>query len=132
MSNLFGKFKSEINKGVGVVSAKSKGLIEITKINSQINGLQAQKKSAFEDLGSALYNMHSENNMDMEKIHSMCKELSLIVASIEEKKEQIKKIQEEEQEAISKLKPQACECGEVIKEDAMFCSKCGKKIEAEE
>ena len=130
MNNLFDKVKNNVNKGVSVVSLKSKTMIEITKINTQINTLESKKKTYLDALAKTVYSMYCNNNVSNEEINSHCREISEIDANIEELRDQVKQLQEEEQETLNKLKPRTCTCGELIKESSIFCSKCGAKIES--
>lgn len=130
MNNLFDKVKSNVNKGVSVVNLKSKTMIEIAKINTQINTIETKKKTYLDALAKTVYTMYCNNNVSNEEINSRCSEISEINANIEELREQINQLQEEEQETLNKLKPRTCTCGELIKEGSIFCSKCGAKVDS--
>lgn len=132
MSSFFDKVKSKLNEGASVVSVKSKNLIEITKINTQISTLESNKKAAYEELGKDVYMMVGNGNMDMDAIGKKCVEITTLQNSIEEKREQIKQIQIEEQDTLGKLKLPTCKCGEPLPEGATLCSNCSSKAQPSE
>lgn len=64
MVDFFDKIKESIDK----VSIKAKETIEINKIKGQISKIQEQKRKAFEELGSIVYEMLGADNLELEKL----------------------------------------------------------------
>lgn len=129
MDSFINKVKSGLEKGVNTVSTKSKGMMEITKLNNQINSLKKQKDEAVAKMGHVVYGMFCEENLDVKKINEEClkiKDFDRQVASI---REQIKNIEAEMQSAEIKFSGRTCKCGQSLSDDAKFCSSCGSKVE---
>ena len=130
MADLFQKVKQGIGKGVTTASVKSREVVETTKIKSQINRLQDQKKALLEELGSIVYTMSSKGNFDEERLKTKCSVIVGVDAQIRQKEEEMDQVHLKAQEALGKPKPiTVCECGEAIYQGTKFCGKCGKKVE---
>lgn len=129
--NVFSKFKNELNKSVNTVSIKSKDMIEITKINNQIGSFQDQKRDKLSDLGAFAYYMFCNDGICIDELNQKCTEIKEIDNIVKTKNEQIEAIKNEQQELISKVAGQTCECGEIMAQGAMFCRKCGKKLQTD-
>ena len=117
------RVKDGIGKGVEMVSAKSKEILEITRLKRQLGKLQEQRNDAMQDLGDAVYAMHSEEGFDDEKIRQECEPIAALDKQIKDMEEKIADIHLDE--------PTVCDCGTEISEPANFCPNCGKKIETD-
>lgn len=129
MSDIYEKMKSELNKGAEIVSSKSKSILEITKLNSEIDKLNQEKSAAILELGECVYALFYYDNLSIDEITARCQEIKLIDNSIEYNNDLIKSIQEEERRIADSFIPNKCLCGADLRENAKFCTKCGMKIE---
>lgn len=133
MVELFDKLKEGIDK----VSIKAKETLEITKIKGQISKIQEQKRKAFEELGSIVYEMINSETFDMDKLKEKAEAIKEFERQIKEKEQEILEVQAKAQQEIEGLKAESkttnvCECGAIIPEGSKFCVKCGKKVEIKE
>jgi len=119
--------KKEFGKGVAVVGAKSKEIIEATKIKNQIEELKKAKHLAFQEIGETVYQMSRDENYDgQETIKEKCQAVTDLDQQIQDKEVELKGIRQEAQEAVGKT---ICEsCGAAMGDDVKFCSSCGARI----
>ncbi len=129
MADFFEKVRREIDKGITTISAKSKEMLETTKLKSQIGTLQEQKRSALEELGNIVYVMFHKGAFDEERIKLKCEALAGLDKQIEEKDEELQRIHLEAKQTLGGPNTVArCDCGAEIYEGAKFCRQCGKKL----
>lgn len=129
MIDFFDKIKKSIDK----VSIKAKETIEINKIKGQISKIQEQKRKAFEELGSIVYEMLGADNLELEKLKEKAEAIKELDRQIKEKEQELLEVQTESQQEIEGLKSiYKCECGAIISEGSKFCVNCGKKVEVKE
>ena len=129
MADFLDKVKQGIDKGVTVVSVRSKEALETARINGKIGALADRKKEALVELGSIVYAMYHEDPTGVSgEAKEKCKELIGLDAQIKEMEEALKEVH---QEAKKELGISLCTaCGEELTEDDKFCRKCGRKVEA--
>lgn len=120
--------KKEFDKGVAVVGAKSKEIIEATKIKSQIDDLKGAKRQTFQEIGEIIYQMSLDPNYKGEEtVKAKCQSLTELDQQIQAKEVELKKVHAEAEESIGKT---VCKsCGAVMEESVKFCSNCGAKID---
>lgn len=129
MEEFFEKMKQSIGRGMVAVGAKSKAMIETTKIKGQIGTIQEKKRDSLEELGNIVYAMFRKGNLNEEKIKEKCLNIADLDKQIGEKEEELKQIYTETQEILGQPKRVGrCECGAEVFEEAKFCGACGRKI----
>jgi len=130
MAEFFDKLKQGVGKGVTTVSVKSREMIEVSKIKSQVADIQQQKREALEELGSIAHTMLLKGALDEDRLRSRSAAISALDEQIQKKEDELTEIHGRAQEALGKPKPVAiCDCGAEIYEGAKFCGKCGRKTE---
>lgn len=130
MDEFIDRLRQGIGKGITTVSAKSKEMLETTKIKGHIGALQDKKKISLEELGNIVYVMFRKGSLDEERIKSKCELISGLDAQITEKEDELKKIYLETQEALGAPKVVGvCACGADLYAATKFCGKCGKKVD---
>ena len=128
-----------VGKGVAAVGANSKALVEKTKINSAISSLESDKKHISLLLGQKVYEL-SKAGQDIaadDGVQNFISEIDRHVELINEKKEQITRIDEEIAMAAyggarSSQSETKCKCGHVSFTGSKFCEECGSPMEAVE
>lgn len=133
MPQFFEKLKKGIDKGVTTVSVKSKEMLEVSQLRSQIKSLQEEKQRGLEELGSIVYTLYRQGTLELgtERIQAKCGSLAALDQRIREKEEEIHQVQLRAQEALGKtVVPSVgvCECGAPVYEGAKFCGGCGKEV----
>lgn len=130
MADFFDKLKQGVGRGVSTVSVKSKEILEVSKLKSQIADIQNRKKQGLEKLGNMVYTMHLRNAFDEERLRTKSADMVALDEQIKQKENELGEIHAKAQEALGKPKPIAiCGCGAEIYERTRFCGKCGKKVE---
>lgn len=119
--------KKELDKGIAVVGAKSKEIIETNKIKNQIEELNELKNRTLRETGEIVYQMSLDENYNGEAaIKEKCQSLAELDQQIQDKKVELKKFVQAVQEAAGKT---ICEsCGAAMAKGVKFCSNCGAKI----
>lgn len=126
MADFLGKVKQGIDKGVTVVSVKSKEMVEVVKIKNQLGILKNQQASAFFVLGESVYQMYLQNGFNEEKIRNKCEMIALIGSQIHEKEVNLEQLHLRTEVALGKSFCSSCTAE--LPESAMYCSRCGEKI----
>ena len=130
MVDFFDKLKQGVGKGVTTVSVKSKEMIEVSRIKSQVADIQQQKREALEELGSIAHTMLLKGALDEDRLRAMSAAIAALDEQIKKKEDELTEIHSRAQEALGKPKCNAiCDCGAEIYEGTKFCGKCGKRVE---
>ncbi len=127
MVDLFDRVKQGLDKGVAVVSVKSKEMMEVVKIKNQLGVLRNQRESAFSLLGEIVYQMYLQNGFNEEKIRNKCEIIALLASQIHEKENNLRELHVRAEVALGKSFCATCESQ--LPPGAVYCSKCGEKIE---
>jgi NADH pyrophosphatase NudC (nudix superfamily) len=131
MADFFDKLKQGVGKGVTTVSVKSREMLDISRLKSQIVEVQQQKREALEELGNIVHTMLAKGVLDEERLRTKNTAITALDEQIKQKESELTEIHAKAQEALGKPRPIAiCACGAEIYEGAKFCGKCGKKVEA--
>lgn len=129
MSDFFDKVKQGISKGVTTASVKSKELIEVTRLKSQITTVQNQKRSAIEELGNIVYTMFLKESIDEGRVKDKGAAIRKIDDQIKNLESEIVQVQNKARESLGEATSTGkCTCGTDLYEDTKFCGGCGKKV----
>ena len=131
MADLFNKLKHGLDKGVTAASAKSKEVIESTKLKSQIRDLQGRKREVLEELGNIVYAMFLQGSFDEARVREKAAVVAAVDDHIKQKEAEVEDVHVKAQEAMGKPRMAGvCACGAELPVGAKFCGKCGRQIEA--
>ncbi len=124
----FEKMSEKITSTSKEVTQKAKDLAEIAKINSSINSEQSKIKGFYYNIGERYYLEHKdcENDEYQELLTAIntCKE------SIEKLQNQIDEIKKNSEAAKQAAMKVCSSCGNVLRDDELFCPQCGTKYES--
>ena len=132
MSDFFSKVQDKFNKGVNTASAKSKELIESTKINGQIKALQERHCVLVEELGNITLIMVRKDEIDAKRLHDQVNIINGVDGEIKEREDALCKLHEETQASLGQSVAigKCPQCGAGFSENTKFCAKCGTKVDA--
>jgi hypothetical protein len=130
MADIFDKIAGGINRGVTLVGANSKALVEKAKINSAIKNLKDEKKQLTELLGMKIYEIYtSGKEIANEDIAGIAGEITKRIELATAQEEKLKQLDVELSTAgRSKEYSPVCECGKINPAGSKFCSICGKPL----
>ncbi|MBW9173344.1 zinc-ribbon domain-containing protein [Clostridium estertheticum] len=116
----FSKITKSLSDGASNVVQKSNDLIEISKLNAEIDIIEKKKEIIYLGIGKLVYNSYITKVELKEEIKNKCDDLI-------EYDEEIKKIREQ---IFNVKKIKKCpNCGIKIDIDTSFCPNCGNKQE---
>lgn len=135
MADFFDKMKDGFNKSVATVSTGSKTMIEKTKINTVIKGLEDEKKQLAEILGNKIHKFcleNAEGDVPRDEVISICNEITARNEQIEVQKKKIEELDAEMNQVMGNSSngnmTNICQCGHANAAGAKFCAKCGSKL----
>ena len=114
------KLKKEAGKLTGEVVQKTKETIDKTKYNYSISTAETRKKQILQELGAKLYEEYKNGAEFDGEVKEKCIQIDSIIEEIDEFKNQIAQINN------SVVCPK---CGALVNEKAVFCDKCGLKLD---
>ncbi len=116
-----GKIGNTISSKSKEIASKAKAISETSSLNSMIKAEQNKIDANFKLMGKLYYEKFGS---------SPDEEFAEAVSAINTSNREIENINEQ----IKKIKSRNCcpNCGASFKNDAVFCSKCGEKVKAEE
>lgn len=129
MPDFFESVKRGIEKGVATVGAKSKEMLEVSQLRSQIRGLEEEKRAKVEELGNIAHVMLVRGKLDEARLREKSEAIATLEAKIKVNEEQIRAIQVSTEEVMRGAGPRLsgqCSCGANLLEGAKFCGGCGK------
>lgn len=135
MADFFDRMKDGLSKGVATVSTGSKNMIEKTKINTVIRGLEDEKKQLAEILGNKIYKFCMETvegDISRAEVIGICNEITLRNERIEEQRQRIAALENEMSQVMGNSSnsgvANVCQCGHINVAGARFCAKCGNRL----
>jgi hypothetical protein len=141
MAGFLDKVAGGITKSVATVGASSKAVMERSKVNSAINGIEAERASLVALLGERVYKLKKEGgdvNGD-DGVNNFVAEIDKRLTQIEEKRAELQRI-DDEVAAVKQGPPPPpppegstqCACGKFNAPAAKFCAGCGQAVGAAE
>lgn len=116
----FSKISKSLSEGASNVVQKSNDLMEISRLNGEIDTLEKKKEIIYMSIGTAVYNSYLTKLEVSEKIKNKCEAISEYDEQILNIKGQILN--------IKKIK-KCSSCGVEMNIDISFCPYCGNKQE---
>jgi len=110
-------FLDDLKKFGKSITDKGKDVIEITKLNSQINAEKDKIKETYSKIGEEVYKAYKEGQSSA--YDELC-------AQIKEMEDKINELQAKVLELKNAAK--CPNCGAEVAKDTAFCSKCGAKL----
>ena len=102
-----------------IISKKTGEAVSVGKQKFDISSLEVKLSKEYEKLGKVYFNMIKDQNPENEKV-------AKIVASIKEKKQEIKVCKDKLNETRNK---RVCpNCGATIDDDSIYCNFCGTEL----
>lgn len=140
MAGFFDKVVVGLNKGVNTVSEGSKLIVEKANLNTQIKDTEREKNRLFQNMGTLVYNLHTNGEIEIEQCIGMCNEISSIEQKIMALQQQLQALEIPKTQTAQYTQTTTpssivngvhCQCGFINKEGAKFCSKCGQMLATE-
>ena len=126
MSNFLDRLSDDFNKGIKNISSKSKELIEVTKLKTDIKDYQRQIPEKYTKLGKKVYEMNNKQGLNQSQIQIQCEEISKLFKSIHDLEVKIVEIEKHARlERVGTDKSFCPKCNEVNFAEDKFCFSCG-------
>lgn len=131
MQSFFDDVKEKLDRGINLVSVKSKEFIEINQLKSIVKQLEKKKQDKINELGEIVYNMLEAGFLEEKEIMDFYKEIKSVEEEIKTKEAKISELQSKAEEALKEKQTAFayCPCGEHLSEKTKFCAGCGKNVE---
>lgn len=102
------------------VSKKTEAFLEIQKIRAQIHSAQRAVEKGYKDLGELIYQRYDAGEGVDCEVAVICEDISQLMMSMSEMKSEL----------AAKRGRKICPvCGAEVESAAVYCMKCGSKIE---
>lgn len=139
-NDMFGKFKSTVNRGITTISVKTSSSLEKTKIKTHIDSLKREVEKGYSSVGEAAYKIWANGEegyaalneqfaiikQKLDEIDALTEELN----SIDDRDNRILGTAESEFETESKEEAIVCpSCKTKYDEPVKFCRNCGKRLQ---
>jgi hypothetical protein len=128
MADFLETVKRGIEKSVATVGARSKEMLEVSQLRSQIRDLTDDRRGKLEELGNIVHTMLLRGPLDEARLREKSQAIATLDAAIKQREEQIQAIQVRTQEIIGGAGTRQigqCACGAPLLEGAKFCGGCG-------
>lgn len=124
------KLKDTFNKSVAAVSVKSESIVESSRVRTAITNTQRNMDAMLSALGVTVYNSWVAGNIDVAALEEECRKINEVNAELSALKIRLEKIKAEENQILGSQKVPAVEAVPAAAAGSVFCTNCGKKLEA--
>jgi DNA-directed RNA polymerase subunit RPC12/RpoP len=118
-------FLENLGKKVGeaaqAAAKKSGELVEVTKLNVNINSEEDKVQKLYAQIGKIIYEQYRASGVAQDDIKEACEEITVHEQNIKSLKEKISEV---------KGTKNCISCGAEMEKEQIFCAKCGAKNEA--
>ncbi len=119
--DLFDDLGRKITDTAEQIGKKTEDVVEKQRVRTQLHTAQKSLEKAYAELGKQFYQTYEQGETVAEEYWPACEEVQSKETAVKQLRQQYAQMQGE--------KECAC-CHAANPEDAMFCSKCGSRIEA--
>ncbi|MDD5603111.1 MAG: zinc ribbon domain-containing protein [Eubacteriales bacterium] len=116
----FDNLSKKVADTARTAAKKSGDLIEIAKINSNINSEEDKIEKVYLEMGKVIYSAYQKGDESAAKFAAQCEQIKNLEASVAELRRRIQDVKGVKNCTV---------CGAELEMDVMFCSKCGSKQE---
>lgn len=111
-------FTKRVTDTAKAAAKKSGSVVEVTRLNMNINAEEEKVRKVYSDMGKQLYEDYTEGKSVGDKILEHCVKIDEIIKSIDEMREKILELRN----------VKACpNCGMELDIEMEYCYKCGRK-----
>ncbi len=116
-------FTKRVTDTAKAAAKKSGSVVEVTRLNMNINAEEDKVRKIYSDIGKQLYEDYTEGKNVGDKILEYCLKIDEVIKSIDEMREKILELRN----------VKACpNCGMELDVEMEYCYKCGRKQEEAE
>ncbi|MGE5598904.1 MAG: zinc ribbon domain-containing protein [Bacteroidota bacterium] len=131
MADFLDKVKQGLDKGVTVVSVRSKEALETARLKSRIADLSADRKQALAELGGMVFARFQQNAEGLSpEVRGKCEVITALDRRIQETETELRQVHRDANEQLGI--PVCANCGAELTEDDRFCRNCGQKVAGEQ
>lgn len=111
-------FTKKVTDTAKAAAKKSGSVVEVTRLNMNINTEEEKVRKIYSDMGKQLYEDYTEGKSVGDKIQEYCIKIDEIISNIDEMREKILELRN----------IKACpNCGMELDIEMEYCYKCGRK-----
>lgn len=136
--DVFGKFRSSVNRGIATISVKTSSSLEKSKIKTHIDTLSKEIERDFTSVGEAAYQKWTTGETDFSDLSEQFQTIANKRQTVQELTEQLNSIDQRDDQILGSHTQQSKEsapkyvfcinCGAQCESSTNFCRKCGHKI----
>lgn len=115
-----GNLGKKVGEAAQAAAKKSGELVEVTKLNVNINSEEDKIQKLYSRIGKAIYERYGASDAADEGIREFCEDIRVHEQNIKALRDKIAEV---------KGTKQCVGCGAEMERDQVFCSKCGAKNE---
>lgn len=125
------RLKDTFDKSVAAVSVKSESIVESSRVRTAITNTQRNMDASLNALGIKVYNNWAAGNIDVAALEEDCQKINEINVELTALKKRLEQIKAEENQILgTQKKPAAAAVPAAASAGSVFCTNCGKKLEA--
>lgn len=116
----FENLGKKVGEAAQAAAKKSGELVEVTKLNVNINSEEDKIQKLYSQIGKAIYEKYGASDTVDEEIREFCENIKVHEQNVKALRDKIAEV---------KGTKQCVGCGAEMEKDQVFCSKCGAKNE---
>lgn len=128
MTDFFDRLKDKIDEGIGALSAKSQGVMELSRLRNQFRTLEKEKDDQVKELGRAVYDMSRLDKYNPQTVTELCRKIGELDRQLVLVQEEIRKVQALMSQPGQEVLAGVCDCGAGLIAQKKFCGSCGRDI----
>lgn len=119
------------NKGINAINLKTSNFMEENKCKTYINTMKEEIRNLKMNLGQIVYESYISESDVSDKVNAICQEIIVKEEEIKNQKEKMDELKQEEQKILGGIKQNAVfctKCGTQNENGYKFCVKCGSEL----